>query len=86
MGWLVGQVVSSMLGAVLVVKIFDTIFGSILWPALNAVKTGLFVSVWTAIATSLGLRGFKKTVRGLRQSGKEVGAHIGHLPNNKRLK
>ena len=90
MGWLVSQVVTSMLGAVIVVKILETIFGGILGPAATAVKTGLFVGVWTTITTALGMRGFKKTVRGLRQSNKEVVQRTKLrsilLPKDKRLK
>ena len=74
MGWLVSQVVTSLLGAIIIIKIYDTIVGGILGPV---VKTGLFVSVWTAITAGLGMRSFKKTVHGLRQSVN---------PKNKRLK
>ena len=85
MGWLVSQVVTAILGAVIVVKIFDTIFHGILGPAANAVKTGLFVGVGTAITTGLGMYGARKVVRSLRQVNKEVGERINPLPKDKRL-
>ena len=84
MGWLVSQVVTAILGAVIVVKIFDTIFHGILGPAANSAKTGLFVGVGTAISTGLGMYGFKKAVRSLRQTNKEVGERINLLPKDKR--
>ena len=54
-----------MVGAVLVVKIFETIFGGILGPAL---KNSIFVSAWTAITSGLGIHDIKKGARNLRKS------------------
>ena len=73
MSWLVSLVITSMLGAALVVKICDTIFGGIIGPTANAAKASIFVSAWTALTTLLGIRSVKKTARNLRQGGKEVG-------------
>lgn len=84
MGWLVSQVVTSMLGAVIIVKIFDIIIGGLVGPAAHAAKTSIFVSVWTGITTVTGMRAFTKAVRGLRQRNKEVGERIDLLHKDKR--
>ena len=87
MGWLVSQVVASMIGAVIAWKIVDTIVHGILGPmAAATVKASFFVSVWTAITTGLGMHKFKKAVRGLRRANKEVGERINLLPKDKQLK
>ena len=67
MRWLVSLVVTSVFGAVLVVKIVETIFGGILGPALVATKNSLFVSLWTAITTGKGLHDIKKGAGNLRK-------------------
>lgn len=64
MGWLVKQVLASLILAVVVVKIADLLFAGI----GGIVKGSLFVGVWTALSTGSGMRWFSKTVRGLRQA------------------
>ena len=86
MGWLIGQVLASMAGAVLLVRIFDVLIGGVIGGAAAAAKTGLFVSAWTAITTGFGMRSFTKTLRGLRRSNKEVSDRLNTLPKDKRLK
>ena len=86
LGWLVSQVVMSIVGSVVVVQMFKIIFRDILGPATDAVKTSLFVGVGTAITTALGMRSFKKGVDGLRQVNKEVEKRIAPLPTAKRIK
>ena len=86
MGWLVNLVVTAILSAVIIVKIFDVIFHGILGPVTSAAKTGIFVSVGTAVTTSLGMLGFRKAVRDVRQANKEVGERINLLPKDKQLK
>lgn len=81
MGWLVSQVVTSLLGAIIVVKIFDALLG-----LASVLKTSLFVGTWTAITAGLGMRGFTKAVRGMRQGSKEVAKRIGPPSKDKRLK
>lgn len=76
MSWFVSMVMTSMLGAVLAVKILDLIMGGIVGPAVSAAKTSLFVSAWTAITTGLGVRGMKKAARNLRAGGKGVSTNI----------
>lgn len=67
MGWLVRLTVASMVGAVLVVKIFETIFGGILGPALVHAKNSTFVSAWATITAALGLHDIKKGAGNLRK-------------------
>ena len=86
MGWLVSQVIASMAGAFLLVKIFDVLIGGVIGGAATAAKTSLFVSAWTAITTGLGMRRFNKTVRALRHGSKEVRERIDPLPKDLRLK
>ena len=69
MRWLVSLVVASLVGSVLIVKIFETIFGGILGPTLvNAAKNSLFVSVWTAITAGKGMHDVKKGAGNLRKN------------------
>lgn len=68
MRWLISLVVTSAFGAVLIVKIVETIFGGILGPALVATKNSLFVSVWSAITTGKGLHDIKKGAGNLRKN------------------
>ena len=69
MRWLVSLVVASMVGAVLLTKIFEIIFGGILGPTLvNAAKNSLFVSAWTAITTGKGMHDIKKGAGNLRKN------------------
>ena len=70
---LVGYVVASLVGAFLVVRIFEYIVGERLGnAAVSAAKAGLFATTWTAITAGLGMRGFAKRGRGLRLKTKSV--------------
>ena len=89
MGWLINQVIASLVGAVIVVKIWELIVGGIIGPTAHAVKTSIFVSVWTAFTTVTGLRAFTELVRRLRHNNKkvvEVGEGINLLPKVKQTK
>lgn len=86
LGWLVSQVITSIVGSVVVVELFKIIFRDILGPATNTVKTGLFVGTFTSITTALGMRSFKKGVDGLQQANKEVEKRITLLPKDKPIK
>ena len=86
MGWLLSQVITSILGAFVIVTIFDTIFRSVIGPLVSAGKAALFVGTGTAITAGLGMVGVKKAVRTVRQASKEAGERLYPLPDQKRLK
>ena len=66
MSWLVGYVMASMVGAFVVVRIFDHIVAGVVGGAAGAVKLGLFVGTWTAITATSGMRAFTGRVRYVR--------------------
>lgn len=80
MAWLFRLTLASMLGAVLVVKLYDVVTGGILGPLAAAAKKSLFAGTWTAITTGLGVHDAKK----LRKKG--VNAKIKPPLKDKRLK
>ena len=86
MGWLINQVIASVVLSVIVVKAWEAIVGGIIGPSANAAKTGIFVSVWTAFTTATGLRAFTELVRRLRHSNDEIGERIKLLPKEKQVK
>lgn len=85
MGWLLSQVITAILGAVVIVTVFELVFTRIVGPLANAGKQAVFVGVGTALTTGLGVFGVKKAARRLRQTSKEVEARI-LLPGQKRIK
>ena len=68
MGWLVGYVIASMVGAFIVVRIFEYLAAGLAGGVVGTVKLGLFVGAWTAITVGSGMHGFTKSVRALRHS------------------
>ena len=85
MSWLIGYTIASIVGALFVVRLFDYVLAGVVGTLFGVARTCLFVSVWTAITTSSGMRGFTRAVRHLRQRNKEVSILINPLPKNKRL-
>lgn len=85
MGWLLSQVITAILGAVVIVTVFELVFTRIVGPLANAGKQAVFVGVGTAITTGLGVVGVKKAARRLRQASKEAEARI-LVPGQKRSK
>ena len=67
MGWLVSYTLASIAASFIVVKIFDYIVGGASSGLASIVRAGLFVATWTAITAQVGMRGFSKHVRQLRQ-------------------
>ena len=72
MRWLVGPAIASLVGAFLVVRIFDYIVAGVSTGKTggaveSAARAGLFVATWTAIIAGSGMRGFSARVRQLRQ-------------------
>ena len=86
MGWLINQVIASVVLSVIVVKIWETIVGGLIGPAAHAVKTSVFVGVWSAFTTVTGLRAFTELVQWLRHRNKKVGAvALNLLPKDKQI-
>lgn len=67
MGWLVGYVIASMVGAFVAVRIFDHIFSGVTGSIAGVARASLFVGVWTAITAGSGMRAFTRRMRQLRQ-------------------
>lgn len=80
MTWLIAYTIASLVGAFFVVRLFDYILAGVIGGLVGIARTLLFTSVWTAITTGLGMRGFTRTVRHLRQRNKEVSVLINPLP------
>ena len=78
MSWLLSATIASIVGAFFVVRLFEYLAAGLVGSVASTAKASLFVSVWTAITTGSGMRGFKKIVRGLRQ-------RTGPLPKDKQL-
>ena len=73
LSWLVGYTLASMVGSVLVVRLFDYMFSWLPSGVLvSTVKAGLFVTTWTAITTGSGMRAFSTRVRGLRRKTRSL--------------
>ena len=72
MTWLVGYTMASIVGAFLVVRIFEYIFWGAQSALGNAAKAGLFVAIWTAITTGSGMHDVSKRTRQLRQKTTSV--------------
>lgn len=66
MGWLIGPTIVAFAASWLVVKIFKYIFGEV-GSLAHVAGAGLFVATWTAVTAKLGMHGFSKKVRQLRQ-------------------
>ncbi len=86
LGWLVGQVMVSILGSIVIVAVVDVLVKSIIGPITNAGKNAILVGVGTAITTGLGMVGVKKAARSLRQTSKEMGDKIYPVPDQKHIK
>lgn len=68
MKWLSGSMIASIVGALLVVRLFEYLSaGAVHGVAASTTKASLFVTTWTAITTGSGMRSFSATVRNLRQ-------------------
>ena len=79
MSWLIGYTIASIVGAVFVVRLFDYVFGGFVSTISSIARGSLFVSVWTAITTALGMHDFSKTERKLRRSSEEVSRRVNRL-------
>ena len=76
MGWLLRYAIASAVLAFIVTRAYDAMLGGATGRVVSATRAGLFVSVWTAVTTGLGLRSVTDGVRGLRRGTKGVGNRI----------
>lgn len=68
MGFLVQYALASLLLSIALVYLYDHTIGQVINRITGtAVRTGVFVGVWTAVTTFLGARGFSKAVHALRE-------------------
>ena len=67
MGWLVGYVIASMVGAFIVVRIFEYLVAGLAGGIVGTAKLGLFVGAWTAITVGSGMHGFTSRIQSLRK-------------------
>lgn len=73
MGWLLGNMIASLVGALLVVRFLEHLFSWMHVGAVaGAVKAGVFVGTWTAITAGSGIRGYTKWVQRLRQKTRSL--------------
>ena len=76
LGWLTSAVFMSIVGSLIVVKIFNIVVHDILGPTTNTVKNSIFVSAFTVITTVTGYRALSGLVRRLRHGTQEVSSRI----------
>lgn len=83
MGFLVQYALASMALSVALIYIYDHTIGHLVHRVTNtAVRTGVFVGVWTVVTAFLGTRGFAKGVGALRKRTKGLDNGIGTLPKD----
>ena len=70
MGWLIGPTLFAIFLAVVAVKIYEYVVPYVLSGVtgglVSVTKAGLFIVTWTAVTTTMGMRGFGKKVKRLR--------------------
>ena len=67
MSWLLGYTLASMVGAFIVVRIFDYLFAGLVGGIGHAARAVIFVGTWTAITVMEGQRDFSRRVERLRR-------------------
>ncbi len=86
MGVFAQYALASLILSVALVYIWDHTIGQAVNRVTGAVRPGVFVAAWTALTAFLGMRGFAKAVRGLRQRTKGVGTEVSPLPKDVRIR
>ncbi len=82
MGWLVAPIITSLVGAILLVKVWDIIFGGVSGSFLGVARAGVFVGTWAAITTASGMRGVNSLTR--RVNGSAIIKRLRTLTNSER--
>ena len=85
MGVFFQYALASMLLSVALVYFYDHTVGQVVNRATSTVRVGVFAGAWTAVTAFLGLRGFSKAVRALREKTKTKGVddQIGPVPKHR---
>ena len=66
--WLTGPIIASVVFAMLIVKVWDMVFGGLSSGFLGVARAGLFIGTWTAITAASGMRGVNNLTRRLNDS------------------
>ena len=66
MNWLVGYVMASMVGAFVVMRVFDHLFAGVVGGVTSVARVVLFIGAWTAITAISGMRCVTRYVRQAR--------------------
>jgi len=82
-GWLVGPGLVSLIASLIVVRIFDLVFGATSG-LINTARAGLFVGTWTAVTTGSGMRDVAKWARRLRQGNASARSRLDALTKGER--
>jgi len=82
-GWLVGPGLVSLIASLIVVRIFDLVFGATSG-LINTARAGLFVGTWTAVTTGSGMRDVAKWARRLRQGNASARSRLDALTKRER--
>ena len=76
MGWLIGPTLFAIFLAVVAVKIYEFVFPYVLsgvtGSLVSVTKAGLFIVTWTAVTTTMGMRGFSQKVKHLRRGNQKA--------------
>ena len=72
MGWLIGNVMGSMVAAFVIVRVWDWLSVGVTGSVASVARASIFVTVWTAITTVTGMRAVDQGERQLRQVHKGV--------------
>lgn len=84
MGFLLGPIIASIVGSLVILRIFDWIFGGLTGTIVNTARASVFVTTWTAITAQSGMSGFTSKVRKLRRGTTAVSEQLDALTKRDR--
>ena len=76
MSWLLGYTLASMVGAFIVVRIFDYLLSGLGGVIGHVARAVLFVGTWTAVTVTTGLRDFSQRVQRFKWVHRAVSSRI----------
>ena len=76
MSWLLGYTLASMVGAFIVVRVFDYLFSGLVGGIGHAARAGLFVGTWTVITVSSGMRDLTRRLQRFQRVQRAVSSRI----------
>ncbi|MDA1189820.1 MAG: hypothetical protein O2854_09140 [Chloroflexi bacterium] len=83
MKWMLGSLIGSVLGGIVVVRIAEAILGGLSIGVLSIVRPILFVGTTTAITTQSGMSKFNARIRSLRRITTAVEDRISSIVDTK---